>query len=247
MKTKTRFALHAFLKCRTSFKNFNTIIGFLFVFFSTNVLSATVQQIKLIQHAAEQHVLNSVHAPNGGKVNAVAADIDRRVYATQCPRPLHTSSSSHNGSASHITVLVECAADNWKLYVPVKLTLRVPMVTAATSLARGQIITSQNISISMEDMLRFRRQGFTVPDMLFGAKLKRSLQIGDVITQNDVCIICRNDTVIIHAGSGGMSITTKGTALSDGILGEQIKVKNNKSNRIIDAKVSGVGKVLVQF
>ena len=44
-----------------------------------------------------------------------------------------------------------------------------------------------------------------------------------------------------------MSITTKGTALSDGILGEQIKVKNNKSNRIIDAKVSGVGKVLVQF
>ncbi|MFC3022397.1 flagellar basal body P-ring formation chaperone FlgA [Vibrio zhugei] len=247
MKTKPHFALHASLKCRTSYKTFNTFIGFLLLFFSTNVLSATVQQIKSIQHAAEQHVLNTVDAPRGGKVSAVAADIDRRVYATQCPQPLQTSSSSHNGSASHITVLVECAADNWKLYVPVKLTLRVPMVTAATSLARGQIITSQNISISMEDMLRFRRQSFSVPDMLFGAKVKRSLQVGDVITQNDVCIICRNDTVIIHAGSGGMSITTKGTALSDGILGEQIKVKNNKSNRIIDAKVSGVGKVLVQF
>lgn len=247
MKTKTRFALHASLKCRTSYRTFNTTIGFLLLFFSTNVLSATVQQIKLIQHAAEQHILHTIQAPAGGKINAVAADIDRRVYATQCPNPLETSSSSHNGSASHITVLVKCQADNWKLYVPVKLTLTIPMVTAATQLGRGQIITSQNTSISMEDMLRFRRQGFSNPDMLLGAKLKRSLQVGDVITQNDVCIICRNDTVIIHAGFGGMSITTKGTALSDGILGEQIKVKNNKSNRIIDAKVSGVGKVLVQF
>ncbi|TNF13666.1 MAG: flagella basal body P-ring formation protein FlgA, partial [Vibrionaceae bacterium] len=45
----------------------------------------------------------------------------------------------------------------------------------------------------------------------------------------------------------GMSITTKGTALSDGTFGEQIKVKNDKSNRIIDAQVSGIGEVTVQF
>ncbi|MBN8115235.1 flagella basal body P-ring formation protein FlgA, partial [Vibrio vulnificus] len=48
-------------------------------------------------------------------------------------------------------------------------------------------------------------------------------------------------------GKSGMSITTKGTAMSDGVVGEQIKVKNDKSNRIIDAQVSGVGEVTVAF
>lgn len=75
----------------------------------------------------------------------------------------------------------------------------------------------------------------------------KNIRVGDVIEQTDVCIVCRNESVVIRAGKSGMSITTKGTAMSDGVLGEQIKVKNDKSNRIIDAQVSGVGEVIVAF
>ncbi|CSB03551.1 flagellar basal body P-ring biosynthesis protein FlgA [Vibrio cholerae] len=82
---------------------------------------------------------------------------------------------------------------------------------------------------------------------MIGAKIKKNIRVGDVIEQNDVCIVCRNESVVIRAGKSGMSITTKGTAMSDGVVGEQIKVKNDKSNRIIDAQVSGVGEVTVAF
>ena len=247
MLTKKRSDSHAVSKCRAFCRSLYTTIGFLLLFFSVNVLSATPEQIKKIQDAAEHHVLSTVEKPAGSEVEAQAADLDSRVYATICPIPLQTSSSSHNGSASHITVLVECVPDNWKLYVPVRVTLNVPMITAATPLTRGQVITSQNISISMVNMLRFRRQGFSSESMVIGAKLKHSVRLGDVISQNDICVVCRNESVIIKAGTNGMSITTKGTALSDGNYGEQIKVKNDKSNRIIDAKVSGIGQVVVQF
>ncbi|WP_179217526.1 flagellar basal body P-ring formation chaperone FlgA, partial [Vibrio sp. V03_P4A6T147] len=203
--------------------------------------------VEAIQQAAEQHVLETIEWPPSGELNVKAANIDDRIYATDCPTPLSTSSSSSNGSASNITVLVECIEDNWKIYVPVRLTISLPLVTVAVPISRGQQITQQDVLITMVDLHRFRRQGFSDINRIVGAKVKKNMRIGDVVEQDDICVVCRNENVMIQAVKQGMIITTKGTALSDGIFGEQIKVKNDKSNRIIDAQVTGIGEVTVQF
>ncbi|OXX20928.1 flagella basal body P-ring formation protein FlgA [Vibrio sp. V08_P9A1T1] len=200
-----------------------------------------------MQQAAEQHVLETIEWPPSGELNVKAANVDDRIYATDCPTPLSTSSSSSNGSASNITVLVECIEDNWKIYVPVRLTISLPLVTVAVPISRGQQITQQDVLITMVDLHRFRRQGFSDINRIVGAKVKKNMRIGDVVEQDDICVVCRNENVMIQAVKQGMIITTKGTALSDGIFGEQIKVKNDKSNRIIDAQVTGIGEVTVQF
>lgn len=44
-------------------------------------------------------------------------------------------------------------------------------------------------------------------------------------------MVCRNDSVIIKAVKGELSIITKGTALGDGALGDKVNVKNDKSIR----------------
>ncbi|KQA22753.1 flagellar basal body P-ring biosynthesis protein FlgA [Vibrio metoecus] len=202
----------------------------------------------MIREAAENHVLSTVDMPTGGELVVNAANIDDRLFATDCPEPLVTNSSSSNGSAANITVLVECKSDNWRVYVPVRLTITIPLITAANPLSRGQMISSQDVTLSMVDLLRFRRQGFSTPESVIGAKIKKNIRIGECYRSKRMCrIVCRNESVVIRAGKSGMSITTKGTAMSDGILGEQIKVKNDKSNRIIDAQVSGVGEVTVAF
>ncbi len=247
MNSKTRILFHSLSKCRVFYRIFSITIGFLLFFFSWAVFSATPEQIAQIQKAAEQHVIEVVDQPAGAQLNVNAANIDPRVFATHCPEPLQTSSSSHSGSASNITVLVECPSDNWRIYVPVRLTLSVPAATAVSSLGRGHIITEQDVTISMVDRLSFRRQGFSSLDLLIGAKTKRNIQLGQAITPNDICVVCRNDIVLIRVESGAMNITTRGTALADGNLGEQIRVKNNQSNRIIDARVSGIGEVSVLF
>lgn len=247
MQPKICLHLDSITKCRAFYNIFFNSIGILLAFFSLSLSAATQDQIKTIQNAAEKHVLTSVEVPNGGELVANAANIDSRIFATDCPTTLSTSSSSNNASASNITVLVECEQDSWRVYVPVRLTITVPMVTAANHINRGQVVTKNDITISMVDLLRFRRQGFSSLDLVVGAKTKKNVRLGDVIEQNDVCVVCRNDTVIIQAQGDGMNITTKGTALSDGSFGEQIRVKNDKSNRIIDAQVSGIGEVIVQF
>ncbi|MGC9423186.1 MULTISPECIES: flagellar basal body P-ring formation chaperone FlgA [Vibrio] len=247
MFSKTRLYLLITVKCRAFYHFFYNSIGFLLFFFSLCAFSATLEQIEQIQKAAQDHVLNTVDKPIGGELVVNAANIDERIFATDCPEKLDTSSSSYNGSASNITVLVECPADGWRVYVPVRLTITVPMVTALNALSRGQMITEHDVTMSMVDLLRFRRQGFSSQDMVIGAKTKKNLQLGDVINHNDICVVCRNENVLIRAVSNEMNITTKGTALSDGNLGDQIKVKNDRSNRIIDAQVSGMGEVTVRF
>jgi flagella basal body P-ring formation protein FlgA len=101
--------------------------------------------------------------------------------------------------------------------------------------------------MKMIEQHRFRRQAFTTFDQVVGSKLKRNVNVGDVIERNDVCVVCRNEKVIIKAVKSGMTISTKGTALSDGSNGEQVRVKNDKSQRIIEGIVTGVAEITVHF
>ncbi|USD64612.1 flagellar basal body P-ring formation chaperone FlgA [Vibrio sp. SCSIO 43136] len=234
-------------KCRAFYDKFGKTIGFCLIFFSAFAHSATESQIDAIKQAAEQHVLENYPLGPNDKMTATAAAIDRRVKASDCDEPLETSSSAHSGSSSNITVLVTCPQDDWRVYVPVRVSLLRPLVTAITPLARGNIIGSNDISISFVEQRAYRRFGFQQLDQVIGAKLKRNVRNGDVIEQNDICVVCRNEIVIIKAVKGEMSITTKGTALSDGATGDHVKVKNNKSNRIIDAIVTGMAEVTVHF
>ena len=235
------------IKCKAFYKIFNIFIGFLLCFFSFSAFSATESEICQIRDAAEEYVTSTIDKPIGGTLKADAASIDSRIFATNCPSGLETSSSSTNPNASNITVLVECPEEDWRIYVPVRLTRTGPQVTLTTPLSRGQIISSSDVTISMVDLQRFRRQGFSSVSEVIGAKTKKNLQSGDIIEERDICVVCRNEIVTIKATKSGMTITTKGTALTDGTHGEQIRVKNRKSNRIIEGRVTGIPEVTVVF
>ncbi|MCL9777434.1 flagellar basal body P-ring formation chaperone FlgA [Vibrio methylphosphonaticus] len=238
----------------TSSPNFKRLLSGLLLFivwhtffFSALTHAATPEQIENIQKAAEAHVLDTLDSPPGAELSANAGRIDSRVHATNCVNPLLTSSSNARNTSSNVTVLVECPSDNWRLYVPVRLTISLPLVAATRPLARGSIVTQNDVMMTMIDKNRFRRQGFTDFEQVVGSKLKRNVKLGDVIERNDVCVVCRNEKVVIRAVKSGMTISTKGTALSDGSNGDQVRVKNDKSQRIIEGIVTGVAEITVNF
>ena len=244
---KTSLRSISITNCRAFYKKFYKSIGFLFFFFSFSATSATESQISSIQQAAQQYVTEHIDSPAGGSLVAKAASIDSRIFATDCLSGLQASSTSTNPNASNITVLVECPDENWRVYVPVRLTRTGPQVTLITPLSRGQVISANDVTISMVDLQRYRRQGFSTIDAVIGAKTKKNLRIGEIIEENDICVVCRNETVTIKAVKSGMVITTKGIAMTDGSHGEQIRVKNSKSNRIIEGRVTGISEITVVF
>lgn len=234
-------------KCRAFYKSYAKSIGILLTLFSFFAYSATENQIKQIQLAAESHILGNVEAPLGGHLTVTAANIDSRIKATDCPTPLVTSSSSTNSTRSNINVLVECPPDNWQIYVPVRLSIAIPLVTATRSLTRGEVIGAADVSTSLIELQRFRKEGYSEVEQVVGAKVKRVVRPGDVVERGDICAVCRNEKVVIKATQDGMTITTQGTALQDGASGEQVRVKNDKSQRIIEGIVTGIAEVTVAF
>ncbi|MGR5133151.1 flagellar basal body P-ring formation chaperone FlgA [Vibrio alfacsensis] len=233
--------------CRAVITKYAKSIGILLSMFSFFVQSATENQLEQIRTAAEQHIFTTLEQPDGGELSVGAANIDPRIKATDCPEPLTTSASSTNSTRSNINVLVECPTDNWKVYVPVRISASVPMIVATRQLGRGEIISASDVTTSMIELQRFRKDGFTHDEQVIGAKLKRNVRLGDVVERNDVCVVCRNEKVTIKAVKSGMTITTKGTALQDGSTGDQVRVKNDKSQRIIEGIVTGIAEITITF
>ena len=55
--------------------------------FSFSATSATEMQISNIQQAAQDYIINTVPQPQGGTLEAKVSELDRRIFATDCPGP----------------------------------------------------------------------------------------------------------------------------------------------------------------
>lgn len=67
------------------------------------------------------------------------------------------------------------------------------------------------------------------------------------INLQHICMVCKGDLVTIFAKTGTLTIKTTGFALQDGNVGEQIRVKNQKSGKTISARVQDVKSVAVNL
>ena len=82
---------------------------------------------------------------------------------------------------------------------------------------------------------------------LIGSRSKRNIQSGMAILLNQICMVCKGDSVNIYASIRGLKIKTSGIALEDGTLGERVRVKNKKSGKVLNARVDGVESVQVSI
>ena len=73
------------------------------------------------------------------------------------------------------------------------------------------------------------------------------MQKDSAIYSNNVCIVCKGEMVTILANSSSFQIKTNGTALSDGTVGEQVRIKNNRSGKVISARVKAINKVVINL
>jgi flagella basal body P-ring formation protein FlgA len=58
-------------------------------------------------------------------------------------------------------------------------------------------------------------------------------------------VVRRGEAVVISAASSIVAVKVAGVALTDGRLGEQIRIKNLSSSRIVQAKMVGPGQAEV--
>ena len=207
-----------------------------------------IQSLESIRDTAGEYAKNNATGHSVPPMVAVNR-LDSRLRLPKCTQPLEAFSPPAGQKLGRTTVGVRCSGNKpWSLYVPVTVSLNADVIVAAHNLARGSVLSATDLTLEKKDITKLRRGFFDQPTQAVGKVLKRNLQRGQVLhTQHMVTpsAIKKGSEVIILANSSKVQVRMPGKALSNGAIGELIKVRNIRSKKELEATVLSPGVVRV--
>ena len=181
------------------------------------------------------------------KISISNPELDPRIHINECNSDLKVN-ILENQNSRNINVKLSCDdPTNWHIYLTVKVTKLQPVLVAASNIDKGSILDNDNTKITFIEDYKIRGATLNNIEEVLGAKVKRNLQKDSAIYSNNVCIVCKGEMVTILANSSSFQIKTNGTALSNGTVGEQVRIKNNRSGKVISARVKAINKVVINL
>jgi len=224
-----------------------TLPGLLFCV-AAGAQSPLQSHASILQTARDHVMQRSDQFP--GEIAVKPSALDRRLRLAECDIPLQTYESPNGLRAGRSVVGVRCDGTKpWKVYVPVQIATLQAVVVSTRALARGQLVAKEDLVIREQDTARLHKGYFTQTSRLLGQRTKRAIGAGKVITPSMLArnqVVRRGGQVEILAEGSGLSVRMRGKAMSNGALGQQIRVKNLSSGREITGTVVEPGVVLVQ-
>ena len=174
--------------------------------------------------------------------------LDHRLRLPLCnDDALSASLESPATPVGRVTVRVSCTAPSpWRLFVPAQVSLFQPVVVSPRPLSRGSVVGADDVHLAERDTGLLGSNYLLDPAQAIGMQLKRNVSADSVLSYTQLennRIVRRGDKVVISAGNSSVSVKMPGEALEDGTQGEQIRVRNSRSNRVIRARVTGPGQV----
>jgi len=123
------------------------------------------------------------------------------------------------------------------------------VVTAATTLHKGDVLTDANLVLQSRDIGDLEHP-LLAKEEIIGKQVARTVNAGVVLKPEHIVlppVIKDGEMVKIFARKGSLQLSTSGLAKAEGRLGETIPVKNISSNKMIHCRVDGPGMVSVEF
>ena len=159
--------------------------------------------------------------------------VDPRLRLAECDRDLTLSQESPAQPIGRVTVRIGCEGSApWTIFMPAQVKLFRQVVVAVQPLKRAHVLEDADIALVERDVGLLTQGYLTDPARVVGQKLRRPVD---------------NDQVVILARTATINVKMPGEALSDGAPGQQIRVRNLRSQRIIKARVIEPGTVEVNM
>lgn len=165
--------------------------------------------------------------------------LDPHLKLPKCTTAL-TIQTDNDLSKANNTIQVSCHGDvTWGVRLSYRLQRFAQVVTPSKTLAKGDKILENHLQF-VENEITSLNSYFTDKNSVVGQTAKTIILPGQIIQTSHIIpskVIKRGEMVNMIAEIPGLKITSKGTALNDGTLGESIQVKTVGSKRIVDATV----------
>jgi flagella basal body P-ring formation protein FlgA len=230
----------------TVFSTFAVILG---LSVSTSVTASQQNYLERQQviDAAEHYVYQKLNGDSKENLMIEGIPMDARIVVPSCEQPYQISVNDEALRQSNITVKASCQSMNWYVYLVVKVTEMESVVVFSSAVSPGTVLTEHNLEIIELDKKRLRGTTFSDIESVIGARIKRRSRSGQPVVPNQLCFVCKGDTILITANSKGLTIKANGVAQQDGNLGDTITVKNSRSKKMIHAEVVSTNQVSIRI
>lgn len=205
------------------------------------------QSHESIYEVVKSYVAQNINTTAEYEINLVP--LMDRLNLPLCPQPIQAFTPGVV-KAGRTSVNVRCnsGSKKWAIFVSTMITPFDRVVVLTQPLQRGEPILEKHITLARKDVSPLHGNYLTQFDGVLNKQVGRNLPAGTIITTNDLIepkVVKRGDRVVIISDKAGIGIRMNGIAQSDGTRGQMIRVKNQNSERIINAVVTDVGQVTV--
>lgn len=215
------------------------------------VAEAAVQSHASIHAGVRAYLLARIPAAQRADARIELGRLDPRLRLPVCSSPLQTFANGDRPAAGALSVGVRCAGERpWTLYVPARVAVFGPVAVMARPLARGAPIQPQDLEMLRHDLAGLSYGYFATREAAVGKIAKQPLSAGQVLQVNQVAspkLVRRGEQVTLRVSADGLEVSVAGSALADGELGQRIRVRNARSQRIVEGEVVAAGAVRVSI
>lgn len=124
------------------------------------------------------------------------------------------------------------------------------VLVASYFINREQQITTQNTTLKKIEISNILEYPLRAESLKKSMLAKKTFNEGEIIDKRFVKLkpdILRNSTVTILFKASDLTVSFEATALSDGIIGDNICLVNRNYNKVYTGKVIGENKVLIEI
>lgn len=234
---------------KISYKQWRTMLP-LFFFTLLPAFSAqsqTYENLVDLRKKVEGYLFSQFESPENERLDIKIGYWDRRLSITACQQDIAFKLQDTAAPGGNLTVNCRCPdSGGWSVNLPAQVNIYRAVAVAGANIARGHVISANDLKYESRNISQLGEQSFTDAKPVLGKAAKRLISKGDVIRPSlldQPRQVSRGELVSITATSGSIRVVMQGTAMTDGKLGQRIRVKNSQSERIINAKVVGPAEV----
>ena len=225
---------------------FKLILVFVCAFAFVNATHAEPkwQTHESIYEAVKAYVAQNINTTAEYEINIVP--LASRLNLALCEQPIDVFTPSIV-KAGRVAINVRCnSGKKWAIFVPIIITPFENIVVLTQNMQHGDKITEHHVALARKNVTQLHNNYMTDLTQVINKQISHHLSAGAVITTNDFFeakLIKRGDHVMMTSSNSGIAIRMSGIAQSDGSRGQVIRVKNQNSDRVVNATVIDTGVV----
>ncbi len=175
--------------------------------------------------------------------------LDKRLRLRACAEDLQIGFTRPERDRGNSSLTIRCSTPvSWKLHLPVAIRLFDDVLVTRVPISRGAPIDPARLQTRKQEVSRFGSGYYRPGDPVDRLQARQQLPAGTAITARNVeprLAVRSGERVTIRLSIRGLDIKSSGKALQSGPVGKIIRVKNDRSGRIVEGEIIAPGQIRV--